>query len=81
MKLKLDENIGRRGLELLSASGHDVMTVRDQGLRGISDERLFEICAADCVQFASGRFQPLGAIGAGAVICLSGLPAHERVPR
>lgn len=32
MKFKLDENIGRRGLELLKASGHDVMTVRDQGL-------------------------------------------------
>jgi predicted nuclease of predicted toxin-antitoxin system len=47
VNLKLDENIGRRGLELLSASGHDVMTVRDQGLRGISDERLFEICAAE----------------------------------
>jgi len=26
MKLKLDENIGRRGLEFLRASGHDVLT-------------------------------------------------------
>jgi len=31
VKIKLDENIGRRGLELLKASGHDVMTVWDQG--------------------------------------------------
>ena len=25
MKLKLDENLGRRGAEILSVSGHDVM--------------------------------------------------------
>ena len=47
MRLKLDENIGRRGLELLKASGHDVMTVWDQGLRGVTDEELFEVCAAE----------------------------------
>ena len=47
MKFKLDENIGRRGLELLRASGHDVMTVRDQNLNGVADEVLFGICAAE----------------------------------
>jgi len=47
VKFKLDENIGRRGLELLKASGHDVMTVWDQGLRGVTDEELFQICAAE----------------------------------
>jgi predicted nuclease of predicted toxin-antitoxin system len=47
VKIKLDENIGRRGLELLKASGHDVMTVRDQGLEGVTDERLFEVCATE----------------------------------
>jgi predicted nuclease of predicted toxin-antitoxin system len=47
VKFKLDENIGRRGLELLRASGHDVMTVWDQGLRGVTDEELFQICAAE----------------------------------
>ena len=47
MKFKLDENIGRRGLELLKASGHDVLTVWDQDLHGISDEELFKICAAE----------------------------------
>ncbi|HEY5209558.1 MAG TPA: DUF5615 family PIN-like protein [Stellaceae bacterium] len=47
MKLKLDENIGRRGLELLGTYGHDVSTVRAQGLGGASDERLFEICAKE----------------------------------
>jgi predicted nuclease of predicted toxin-antitoxin system len=47
VKIKLDENIGRRGVELLTASGHDVMTVWDQGLHGVSDEKLFEICVAE----------------------------------
>jgi predicted nuclease of predicted toxin-antitoxin system len=47
VKFKLDENIGRRGLELLEASGHDVVTVRDQALGGASDEELFNICSAE----------------------------------
>jgi predicted nuclease of predicted toxin-antitoxin system len=47
VKIKLDENIGRRGLELLKGAGHDVMTVWDQDLDGVSDEKLFEICSAE----------------------------------
>lgn len=47
MKFKIDENIGRRGLELLRAAGHDVMTVLDQGLGGATDERLFATCAGE----------------------------------
>jgi len=43
--VKLDENIGRRGLEILASAGHDVTTVRDQRLQGASDETLFDICA------------------------------------
>jgi hypothetical protein len=31
VNFKLDENIGRCGLELLRTAGHDVMTVLDQG--------------------------------------------------
>ncbi|MDA8048931.1 MAG: DUF5615 family PIN-like protein [Rhodospirillales bacterium] len=45
MKIKLDENIGRRGAELLTAAGHDVMTVRDQRLEGVRDETVFNVCA------------------------------------
>lgn len=45
MKFKLDENISHRAADFIRAAGHDVVTVRDQGLRGTTDERLFEICA------------------------------------
>jgi hypothetical protein len=47
MKIKPDENIGRRGVELLSLAGHDVMTVPDQGLQGARDETLFDVCAGE----------------------------------
>jgi hypothetical protein len=47
VKLKLDENIGRRGVEILIAAGHDVMTVRDQQLQGAKDEVLFAVCAGE----------------------------------
>ena len=47
MKIKLDENIGARGSELLSERGHDVSTVRDQKLSGAPDETIFAICAAE----------------------------------
>jgi predicted nuclease of predicted toxin-antitoxin system len=47
VKFKLDENIGRRGWEFLREAGHDVMTVRDQGLGGASDQQLFEVCAGE----------------------------------
>ena len=47
MKLKLDENIGNRGAELLIAAGHDVATVKEQQLLGTTDENLFEVCAVE----------------------------------
>lgn len=47
MKFKLDENIGRRGLELLRAAGHDAVTVRDQNLQGASDQTVFEATVAE----------------------------------
>ena len=47
MKFKLDENIGRRGVELLRAAGHDVMTILDQNMQGASDRDRFAACAIE----------------------------------
>lgn len=47
MKLKLDANIGRRGIELLRGAGHDVMTVRDQKREGAADEAIFVTCVGE----------------------------------
>jgi hypothetical protein len=34
MLIKLDENLGERGRQLFADAGHDVSTVKDQGLAG-----------------------------------------------
>ena len=44
MKLKLDENLGQRGVELLRQASHDVATVTEQGLQSAADSALIEIC-------------------------------------
>jgi predicted nuclease of predicted toxin-antitoxin system len=47
VKLKADESIGKSGIELLRNQGHDVATVREQGLAGAADETLFRACAVE----------------------------------
>lgn len=47
MRFKLDENIGERGRELLAAEGHEIATVREQGLAGATDETLFNACQSE----------------------------------
>lgn len=47
MKLKLDENIGRTGIEFLRQRSHDVATVREQGLAGAADSAVFDVCIAE----------------------------------
>ena len=47
MKLKLDENLGRRGAEILSATGHEVMTVGDQRMTSAPDEHLLAVCHSE----------------------------------
>jgi predicted nuclease of predicted toxin-antitoxin system len=44
MKFKLDENLGRRGGDLLTAAGHDVATVFDQNLNHAPDTEVIEAC-------------------------------------
>lgn len=47
MRIKLDENLDVRLASLLAADGHDVDTVRDEGLSGSDDELVFETCRSN----------------------------------
>ena len=47
MKLKLDENLGRRPAQLLRERGQDVTSAVGQGLGGASDRALIEACRAE----------------------------------
>jgi hypothetical protein len=60
MKIKLDKNIGRRGVELLQMAGHDVSTVREQNLQGANDETLFKACADEGRQIARAKGVKMG---------------------
>ena len=44
MKLKLDENLGARGKEILRAEGHDAATVPEEALQAATDEQLAAQC-------------------------------------
>src|SRR5487761_875098 len=44
VKIKTDENIGSSGVNLLRQNGHDVASVREQGLGGASDTHIFHVC-------------------------------------
>ena len=43
MKIKLDENLPLRLATLLKELGHDVQTVHDEGLVGLSDAKIWEV--------------------------------------
>ena len=47
MRLKLDENFGRRAAEILAAAGHDVATVVDEDLCRTSDGDIAWVCHAE----------------------------------
>jgi predicted nuclease of predicted toxin-antitoxin system len=45
MRVKLDENLGTRGVQIFQKHGHDVASVTDQGLQSSSDRDLIRVCA------------------------------------
>ena len=47
MKPKLDENLGRRCIDILTAAGHDVATVVEQSMTSAEDRALIEACARE----------------------------------
>jgi len=47
VRFKLDENLGRRGAELLRQAGHAVTTVLEQHLCGATDAELIEVCSSE----------------------------------
>lgn len=44
MKLKLDENLGRRAVRFFLQAGHDAATVASEGLGSAADRDLIEAC-------------------------------------
>ena len=47
MKLKLDENLGVRCVDILRGASHDVATVADEALCGVADTRVIQACHAE----------------------------------
>lgn len=84
MKVKLDENLGRRCVSLLREAGHDTVTVVEQRLAGADDGRVMQACAAEkrCLltldlDFSNPlRFPPADASGI-AVIRLPAKPSYD----
>ena len=86
MKLKLDENFGRRCIDILTDAGHDVATVAGQQMSGAADEDVIQVSHAESrclvtldLDFANPlRFKPANYSGI-AVIRLTGRASYAEL--
>lgn len=84
MRLKLDENLGRRVVTVFVEAGHDVATVHEQDLTSATDVALMAACLTEQrvlvtldLDFANPlRFDPSVAAGI-AVLRVHELPRHS----
>ncbi|MFW5789474.1 MAG: DUF5615 family PIN-like protein [Spirochaetota bacterium] len=47
MRVKLDENLGTRGVQIFQKHGHDVASVAGRGLQSSSDRDLIRVCGQE----------------------------------
>ena len=82
MKIKLDENIPHQLSPVLTALGHDVRSVFDQGLTGHSDETIWRAVAEEQRLLVTqdvdfGRVAAAGAMeGPGVLLLRLGMPSR-----
>jgi len=86
VRLKLDENLGRRAADVLSSHGHDVQTVLQQGMSRAPDEEVIRVCQSEqrcLVTLDLGFGNPLifdpPAYSGIAVLRLPGRPSHQDI--
>jgi hypothetical protein len=56
LRLKLDENLGKRNIELFQAAGHDFCTVLEQELTSTDDRTLINICTLEGRYYSVSAF-------------------------
>jgi hypothetical protein len=44
LRFKLDEKLGRQSIDLFLEAGHDIATVAEQELQGVTDNHLIDVC-------------------------------------
>ena len=84
MKLKLDENLGSRCIDILLAEGHDVTTVADQSMTASTDNDLIAACLTEGralvtldLDFSNPLVFPPSNYAGIAVLRLPSKPSHQ----